>query len=85
MRFVKNAVLIYQTVQIGQAILTISMILMILTSIKSKNIKKIKEGEKMCQEDDVEYCPECGEILEDSDYCYYCGWPNNQGWVGENC
>lgn len=33
---------------------------------------------------DVEICPECGEILEDDDYCYSCGWPNNQGWIGEN-
>ena len=32
----------------------------------------------------VEYYPECGEELEDSDYCYFCGWPNNQGWIGEN-
>lgn len=33
---------------------------------------------------EVEYCPGCGEVLEDPDYCYYCGWPNNQGWIGEH-
>ena len=34
--------------------------------------------------EEVEYCPGCGEVLEDPDYCYMCGWPNNQGWIGEN-
>lgn len=29
-------------------------------------------------------CPECGDVLEDDSYCYSCGWPNNQGWIGEN-
>ena len=29
-------------------------------------------------------CPECGETLEDESYCYSCGWPNNQGWIGEH-
>lgn len=27
---------------------------------------------------------ECGEEIEDDCYCDYCGWPNNQGWIGEN-
>ena len=35
--------------------------------------------------DDDSYCPECGEELEDGEYCHSCGWPNNQGWIGENC
>ena len=30
------------------------------------------------------HCPECGCELDDDDYCPYCGWPNNQGWIGEN-
>ena len=38
----------------------------------------------MSEYDEEEECPFCGEILEDPDYCYYCGWPNNQGWIGEN-
>ena len=29
-------------------------------------------------------CPDCGEILEDESYCFSCGWPNNQGWIGEH-
>ena len=33
---------------------------------------------------EVDICPECGEILEDDEYCYSCGWPNNQGWIGED-
>ena len=46
---------------------------------------KISEGgEEMSEYDEEEECPFCGEILEDPDYCYYCGWPNNQGWIGEN-
>ena len=36
----------------------------------------------MSEYDEDEECPFCGEILEDPDYCYYCGWPNNQGWIG---
>ena len=32
----------------------------------------------------VSYCPECGEELYDDGYCDCCGWPNNQGWIGEN-
>ena len=29
-------------------------------------------------------CPDCDEILEDESYCFNCGWPNNQGWIGEH-
>lgn len=29
-------------------------------------------------------CPECGDEMEDESYCDDCGWPNNQGWIGEN-
>ena len=29
-------------------------------------------------------CPQCGEPLEDESHCFCCGWPNNQGWIGEN-
>jgi len=36
------------------------------------------------EETEEEYCPDCGEPLEDPDNCYCCGWPNNQGWIGEN-
>lgn len=28
-------------------------------------------------------CPECGAEM-DGGYCDHCGWPNNQGWIGEN-
>ncbi|KZX13401.1 hypothetical protein [Methanobrevibacter oralis] len=36
--------------------------------------------------EDEEYlmCPDCGEELEDDSYCFNCGWPNNQGWIGEH-
>ena len=35
-------------------------------------------------EEEVEYCPECGEALEDPECCWSCGWPDeNQGWIGE--
>lgn len=30
-----------------------------------------------------ETCPECGSDDYDG-YCYECGYPNNQGWIGEN-
>ncbi len=30
-------------------------------------------------EDDYGECPFCGEPLEEEDYCYCCGWPNNNG------
>lgn len=47
-----------------------------------------EETEEINQQNIIEYeeecCPECGEPLDDSDYCYSCGWPNNQGWIGEN-
>lgn len=29
-------------------------------------------------EDEKQYCPFCGEELEDPDYCYNCGWPDNE-------
>ena len=29
-------------------------------------------------------CPECGAEMDDDDYCFSCGWPNNEGWIGEN-
>jgi hypothetical protein len=32
----------------------------------------------MVEYDEKEYCPFCGEELEDPDYCYNCGWPNNE-------
>jgi len=39
--------------------------------------------EEMSEREEVETCPECGS--EDYDgYCYECGYPNNQGWIGEN-
>ena len=31
------------------------------------------------------HCPECGAEMDDDGYCDVCGWPNNQGWIGENC
>ena len=37
------------------------------------------------QEREVFICPECGAEMDDDGYCDYCGWPNNQGWIGENC
>ena len=52
-------------------------------------------GEEEEEEETVEYvveeirevftCPECGAEMDDDGYCDYCGWPNNQGWIGENC
>lgn len=30
------------------------------------------------------HCPECGAEMDDDGYCDVCGWPNNQGWIGEN-
>lgn len=34
--------------------------------------------ENMNNDEKKEYCPFCGEELEDDDYCYNCGWPNNE-------
>lgn len=33
---------------------------------------------------EVEICPECGDEMDDGEYCDSCGWPNNQGWIGEH-
>ena len=33
----------------------------------------------MAESEEKEYCPFCGEELEGPDYCYNCGWPNNDG------
>ena len=40
-------------------------------------------GESESSYDD-DRCPECGEELEGENYCFNCGWPDNQGWIGEN-
>ncbi len=42
-----------------------------------------REENEMVFEDDEEVCPECGSSDYDG-YCYECGYPNNQGWIGEN-
>ena len=34
---------------------------------------------------EASHCPECGAEMYDDGYCDVCGWPNNQGWIGENC
>ncbi|WP_305556269.1 hypothetical protein [Methanobrevibacter sp. V74] len=36
------------------------------------------------EDEEEKYCPECGELLEDPNFCYSCSWPNNQGWIGEH-
>ena len=48
--------------------------------------EETEETEEITSENiiETETCPECGDELDDSDYCYSCGWPNNQGWIGEN-
>ena len=39
------------------------------------------DDELLMEDEDV--CPECGSSDYDG-YCYECGYPNNQGWIGEN-
>ncbi|WP_295590736.1 hypothetical protein [uncultured Methanobrevibacter sp.] len=41
-------------------------------------IVEIVEEREICR------CPECGAEMADDGYCDVCGWPNNQGWIGEN-
>ena len=36
------------------------------------------------EERESPHCPECGAEMDDDGYCDVCGWPNNQGWIGEN-
>ena len=45
---------------------------------------EIMEEIEVDDSDEVQYCPECGDVLDDSEYCYNCDWSNNQGWIGEN-
>lgn len=40
------------------------------------------DNERPEEETEEETCPQCGEVLEDV-CCDNCGWPNNQGWLGE--
>ena len=47
---------------------------------KDDRVEYVKEEER-----EVFTCPECGAEMDDDGYCDYCGWPNNQGWIGENC
>lgn len=30
------------------------------------------------EDEDYGECPFCGEPLEEEDYCYNCGWPDNE-------
>ena len=48
---------------------------------------KEPEPERIIYEEEshVSHCPECGAEMDDDGYCDVCGWPNNQGWIGENC
>jgi len=40
-------------------------------------------NEGITEEEEENYCPFCGKLLRNRNYCYTCGWPNNQGWIGE--
>lgn len=49
----------------------------------NSGISETENGDDSVEVIFVETCPECGSTDYDG-YCYECGYPNNQGWIGEN-
>ena len=57
------------------------------TAETRKDVRICRDCDYVHESKDLEdgfTCPECGAEMDDDGYCDYCGWPNNQGWIGGN-